>query len=189
MAKNILIKLLTLILCSTCFSIDPCALQTDSDKRCNCKMEYLITKLERHKYQDPDTNYYLAAALFSGKSFLDLGNYSYCKDSNGMIYLHTFYEAGKPLGNVSIGLCIFNECSARYLNANKSTVLDYVKKLAKHKLDFLDPEKTHFYDPEITIDNKRIDSKGAFIATLCIIGFIVVLYILNLIIVRKPKKS
>ena len=146
---------------------------SDMDAECNTALTRLRDVLTLNTL--PTNPQDIQLMLYSGKQPFDLGSKSLCELNPEMQYM-TISGAmgGTPL---YIGVCMYHQCSATYLNENKDVTLDAISTLlgTTISVDF------EFHDEKEPNDLKKEQIIG-FIFTLFIILILVGLTILGTLV-------
>lgn len=179
--KTILVcLLLSIVLCQ----IDPDVCQT--------KTQFLQTHVAFPKELTRSLQYFNAVNLYSGKQFFDYGDYYNCMKFEGKTKFFIMYYRIQPSDpdakptTVNFGVCYFIECDEDTMNQMKYTWIKIYNKINKNKIN---PDDITFSDVDVQEKTQREKHFGGAIATLSVIGLVIILYFLNVILVRKKKEK
>ena len=117
----------------------------NDDKACETHVQKVIQYIKNST--DPNRFYAIYPFIvYSSLAINDFGDYSSCvKDPNWNYNLITYQTS---IGNVSIALCFYKECTADYFNGEKKTIVEllntkYNLNITEKAILFSNPRKNY----------------------------------------------
>lgn len=159
--------------------------EKEKEEACEIHIKQIIDYIKNST--DPNKIYAIYPfVMYSSFSFNDYGDYHSCvKDINWNYNLVTYQS---PVGNISIALCFYKECTADYFNVKKKEVTELIN--SKYNLNITE-SAISFSNPKDNMEKLRPDFEVGFVISSIIMVIIASFSLIKLALTIKEslKKS